>query len=159
MRISAFWSCRGYQLFYYVKRLQIWETNFGRDAGWIIERQGRPIAILSNPRYADMFWDSYDLDIVTEDAELRQRLASAEFWRGAEPQELVYRSRAFGDVVHPVLPAFPEPGRLLTRGLYLRIGQPSPWDWVMLWLRRSVRYDKPKGEQANAPRSAPGTRA
>ena len=33
----------------YWKRLKIWEMNFGRDEGWIVERNGHPIGILSNP--------------------------------------------------------------------------------------------------------------
>jgi hypothetical protein len=46
----------------YRKRLEIWETNYGRDAGWILERNGQPIAILSNWRNQEMFWDGYDLE-------------------------------------------------------------------------------------------------
>jgi hypothetical protein len=120
----------------YSKRLKIWETNCGRDAGWIVERNGQPIAILSNPRSADMFWDSYDLEIIAEDSDLRQRVSTVEFWD--ELDGMIYRSRVFGDIVEHAFPAaspFPSPGRLSMRGLYLSIGEPKPWDRVMLWLR------------------------
>ena len=114
----------------YLKRLTIWETNYGRDAGWILERGGRPIAILSDPRYEDMFWDSYKLEIVAEDPELRARIATKEFWDEPLTEGLVYRNRLLGDTAnHPFAAAspFPEPGRILMRGLYLRIGAPKPW--------------------------------
>lgn len=131
-----------------MKRLQILETNFGRDSGWIIERYGHPIGILSNPRNENMFWDSYDLEIVTDSIDLRQRMTSAEFWAEAEAEGLIYRNRTFGDVAEYAFPAmspFPEPGRLLMRGLYLSIGKPLPWDRAMLWLHSSIRRGRPKG--------------
>src|ERR1051326_7193222 len=61
----------------YHRRLRIWETNFGREAGWLIERHGQPIAILTEPRSEDMFWDSYRLEILTNDPELRQRFLTS----------------------------------------------------------------------------------
>ena len=38
----------------YRRRLRIWETDFGRDAGWIGERDGKPVAQLIHPRFVDM---------------------------------------------------------------------------------------------------------
>jgi Glycosyltransferase Family 4 len=126
----------------YLKRLRIWESHYGKDPGWIIERQGEPIAVLSNPRTEEMFWCSFDLEIVTADSELQRRLTTVEFWSQSEAEGLVYRSKAFGDVAKyafPALSPFIEPGRLVMRGLYLQIGEPLPWDCVVLWFRRSVR--------------------
>lgn len=132
----------------YVKRLQIWETDFGRECGWVIERHGQPIAILSDPRNSSMFWDSYNLEIITDNMKMRQQMTSAEFWARAEAEGLIYRNRTFGDVAENAFPAlspFPEPGRLLMRALYLPVGRPKPWDRVVLWLRGSIRRDRPKG--------------
>jgi hypothetical protein len=124
----------------YLKRLATWETNYGRDAGWIIEREGRPIAVLSEPRSEEMFWDSYKLEVVAEDPGLRARIVTAEFWDNPLTDGLVYRNRLLGDTAsHPFAAAspFPEPGRIMMRGLYIRIAAPKPWDRLALWLRRS----------------------
>jgi hypothetical protein len=89
-----------------------------------------------------MFWDSYRLEVVTDDPELRQRLQTPEFWMAGESEGLVWRSREFGEVAEGAFPAlspFPEPGRLMMRRLYLRIGEPRPWDWLVLWWRRRKR--------------------
>jgi hypothetical protein len=126
----------------YCRRLRIWETNYGRDSGWIIEHQGKPIAVLTQPRTEEMFWDSYQMEITTNDPALRQQMLTKEFWARAEAEGLVWRNREFGDVASPAFPAlspFPEPGRLTMRGLYISIGYPWPWDWVVLWLRRRFR--------------------
>jgi hypothetical protein len=123
----------------YQRRLRIWETNYGRAAGWLIERQGQPIAVLTEPRSEDMFWDSYRMDIITEEPALRQRMLTEEFWLKAEAEGLVWRNREFGEVAElafPALSPFPEAGRLLMRGLYLPIAKPRLWDSVILALRR-----------------------
>jgi hypothetical protein len=126
----------------YCRRLRIWETHYGRDCGWVVERQGQAIAILSEARCEEMFWDSYRMEIVTQDSELRQKMLTKEFWVRAESEDLVWRNRELGEVARfafPALSPFPEPGRLMMRGLYLAIGDPWPWDWIVLWLRRWLR--------------------
>jgi hypothetical protein len=126
----------------YGRRLRIWETHNGRDAGWLIERRGDVIAVLTDPRREEMFWDSYRLEIVTGDPEPRERLQTSGFWAVAESEGLVWRSREFGEVADGAFPAlspFPEPGRLTKRRLYLPIGDPWPWDWLVLWWRRRRR--------------------
>jgi hypothetical protein len=123
----------------YARRLRIWETNYGRDAGWIIERRGLAIAVLTEPRWEEMFWDSYRMEITTEDATLRELLQTEGFWAKAESEGLVWRNREFGEVAQfafPALSPFPEPGRLTMRALYLNIGEPWPWDCLILWVRR-----------------------
>jgi hypothetical protein len=131
----------------YGQRLRIWETNYGRDAGWLIERRGEVVAVLTDPRWEDMFWDGYRMEVVTSHPELRRRLQSAEFWAAAESEGLVWRSREFGEVADGAFPAlspFPEPGRLTMRRLYLPIGEPWPWDWLVLWWRcRGQRHAEP----------------
>jgi hypothetical protein len=124
----------------YLQRLRIWETNFGRDDGWLVERNGQPIAILTQPRYEEMFWESYRLDVVAKDSDLRQLMETQEFWKTAT--DLTFRSRKFGTVAtsaFPSLTPLSEHGRLTMRGLHLFIGNPWPWDKVVLWLRRCQR--------------------
>ena len=121
----------------YKRRLRIWEANYGRDAGWVIEWKGHPIANLMQPRNEDMFWESYSVEVVTQDPTLRQEFETDTFWANANGLE--YRSRTFGDFARDAFSAlspFPEPGRLSMRGLYLNIGTPKPWDQLLLWLRR-----------------------
>jgi hypothetical protein len=123
----------------YRRRLRIWETDYGRNAGWTIEQYGEPIACLSEPRWEDMFWDSYRLDVITADGELRDLMATREFWLGASSEGLVWRNREFGETAPFAFPAgepFPEPGRLKMRGLYLTTGAPWPWDRCILLIRR-----------------------
>ncbi len=81
----------------YDRRLRIWETNYGRDCGWQIERNGDVIAILSEPRYEEMFWESYQMEIVTEDLELRGRLLTTEFWAVAEAEGVRWKGGGRGD--------------------------------------------------------------
>jgi hypothetical protein len=126
----------------YLHRLRVWETNYGREPGWLVERDGQPIAQLTEPRFEEMFWDSYRLDILTDDAELHRQMLTEEFWNKAESERLVWRSREFGEQAPSAFPSaapFPEPGRLMIRGLYLPIGAPSLFDRAVLWLRRQFR--------------------
>jgi hypothetical protein len=132
----------------YLKRLRIWETNYGRDCGWIIEQKGKPIAILSDAQFQEMFWDSYKIDVVTDDSELRDRLATREFWARAEAEGLVYRNRGFGCVAafaFPALTPYTQDGRLLMRALYINIAAPRPWDEAMIWIRRCFRRKDVRG--------------
>jgi hypothetical protein len=128
----------------YTRRLRIWETNFGREGGWLIERQGEVIAVLTDCRFEDMFWDSYRMDVITSNPELRLRMQRREFWGASASEGLVWRSRDFGEVAYGAFPAlspFPEPGRLTMRHLYLPIPEPRPWDWLVLaWRRRTQRH-------------------
>jgi hypothetical protein len=114
----------------------------------VIERQGKPIAVLTEVRWEEMFWDSYRMEIVADDPELRARMLTTEFWAKAETEGLLWRNRELGEVAEfafPALTPFPEPGRLMMRGLYLHIGGPWPWDWIVLWVRRwqNRRRSKP----------------
>jgi hypothetical protein len=108
----------------------------------VIERQGKPIALLTEPRWEEMFWDSYHMEAVADDPQLRVQMLTKEFWANAEAEGLVWRNREFGDVADfafPALSPFPEPGRLMMRGLYLAIGDPWPWDSIVLWVRSWLR--------------------
>lgn len=126
----------------YTRRLRIWETNYGRDAGWLVERQGKTIAVLTDPRWEDMFWVSYRMEITTDDSELRTQLQTESFWARAESEALVWRNQEFGEVAEMAFPAlspFTEPGRLKMRALYLPISEPWLWDSIVLWFRKRGR--------------------
>lgn len=120
------------------RRLQIIETNYGREAGWFIEHHGRRVAELTDLRFADMFWDSYRIEPLIEDlAEREALLTSPDRWHACE---FVYRNRRFGLVAEKAFPTgglFPESGRILMRALYLNIDSPSVWERLLLWLRGS----------------------
>jgi hypothetical protein len=84
-----------------------------------VERDGRRIAVLSDPQYEDQFWVSYAIEPLTEDEEeRRQLLESEEFWL----TEFVYRCRQFDEIADNAFPAvkpFVSPGRVNMRCLYL----------------------------------------
>ncbi len=100
---------------------QIIASDYGRAGGWYVEHNGRRIALLSDPRYEDMFWVSYAIEPLTEDEEERRRLLeSEEFWL----TKFVYRSRQFDEVAgnaFPALKPFAGPGRVTMRALYLTL--------------------------------------
>lgn len=121
----------------YRDRLRIWESDYGRSDGWDVEIGGAHVAFLDEPRWEEMFWVSYRLTPTTADPALRARILSESFWTNEWPT-LAFRSRATGWVVNKAFPSlqpFVEPGRLMMRGLYVAIGRPLPWDWVVLRAR------------------------
>lgn len=137
----------------YCRRLRIWETNFGRAAGWLVEFQGEPIAYLPEPRSVEMFWDSYRVDIVATDPALRQRIATSTFWSfcNQEWRQLVFRNREFDAAPSAVMLAGyqPESSRVVARGLYVPIGWPRPWDWLVLWWRGRGRRSPQRSKAAS----------
>lgn len=120
------------------RRLRILETNFGRDAGWFVEIDGRRVAALKSPQWYDMFWDSYEIEPLTEDAGERRRiLTDIQWW---DSDVLVYRSRDFDDIAENAFAGgdFVEEARLVFRGLYLVTEDPNGWEsLVMYWRRKS----------------------
>jgi hypothetical protein len=63
-------------------RLQILESNYGRDGGWYVEDEGERVALLSEPEYHDMFWESYRIEVLSDDPVTRQAaLTSVSFWQ------------------------------------------------------------------------------
>jgi len=53
------------------------ETNYGRAAGWWLEKSGTKIAVLADYQWADMFWDGYRFAVLEE---CDEDLAKPEFW-------------------------------------------------------------------------------
>lgn len=98
-------------------------TDYGRKAGWVAERDGVPVAVLTDSRFEDMHWYSYRLEIVAQDLAAREEMLTEEFWRGNGWRGLVWRNRESGEVAEFAFPAaspFTEQGRLMMRGLYLQ---------------------------------------
>ena len=126
----------------YRRRLAIWESNYGRNGGWVVEYRGESVAVLTDVRFEEMFWDSYQFDITTGNEVLCQRLLTHEIWE-SEHSEIAWRSRQFGDVVRSAFPAAGVPflpsGRILIRGLCLPTPGPRPWDQLVLGVRKFFR--------------------
>lgn len=117
-----------------LRRIRLFESDYGRGAGWVAERDGRPIAVLCNPSRAEMFWHWYDVEVTTSEAAERHALShSQEAWSG-----LRYRSRLTGELCPYGWAVGPpgEDGRLLTRGLYIPLGDPSLIEAIVLWWRK-----------------------
>ncbi len=121
--------------------MRIIESDYGRDFGWFVIRDGERIASLSDCQHEEMFWDSYIVEPMTDDPDLNRRLQSA-FWQGDEWSGCEFVSREFPDVVvrHALPAASPilESGRLLLRGLYCSEVTSRPWDWLFMWWRKKA---------------------
>jgi hypothetical protein len=90
------------------------------DSEWIIEIEGRPVALLSEPKWAEMFWTSYRMTPLTDDPKTLANLEDVEFWRVCESRGVAFRHRASSRIARYAFPGgdpFPEPGRLVMRGL------------------------------------------
>jgi hypothetical protein len=95
---------------------------------WDVELDGRPVAVLTDGRYYDMFWGSYLIQPLTEDPKELQYLYSEDFWHGP----LVFRSRKSGRLAAYAFPSgeaasmLRQSGRVVMRGLYVV----EPFDWL-----------------------------
>ena len=110
-------------------RVLLEQTNHGRSEGWDVELDGRVIAYLDEPQWEDMFWVSYRITPVTDDAALAAQLLSEEFWRGEGWQSVRFRSRAVGLIAPNAFPAVGPllaPARVNMRGLYLTTDSADP---------------------------------
>lgn len=139
----------------YSRRLDIIESGDGRRGGWYVECDGERLAALVDVRFADMFWDSYRLDILTADPAKRNALFTAAFWLESE---LIFRSMQFGDVAPRAIPSLiaadtlRSSGRIEFRGLRLPAHR-RPWDWVAIKVRRLWRVVR--GRRSRKLRSSP----
>ncbi len=118
------------------RRLQIIETNYGIDAGWYVEIDGRRVAALAYPRWVEMFWCTYNIEPLTDDANERQQmLTQISWWHNSK---LVFRNRKFNLTAQSAFAGgeFYETGRNSMRGLYLLVDEPNLWEQIALYFRR-----------------------
>lgn len=104
------------------RRLDIFASDFGRDAGWDVFRGDAWLLSLVDARFEDMFWYSYRLDPAATAA------TRADFWSQGD---LVIRSKLNGETVRGWFTApHVGPDRVHVRGLSLDPGWPRwPWPW------------------------------
>ena len=118
------------------RRLQIIEANYGVDAGWHVELDGRRVALLAYPRWAEMFWCTYNIEPLTDDADERQQmLTQISWWHNPK---LIFRSQKFNRTAPSAFAGgnFDESGRIPMRGLYLFVDDPNLWERIVLYFRR-----------------------
>jgi hypothetical protein len=118
----------------YKLRLEVLETG----GSWFVERNGRTVALLTDPQFVEMFWHAWRLEPLPEDPDEREAILSSNYWDPAMLSQTIFRSREY-DTVADAFWAGTEPvreGRLVVRALYQPIAAPRPWDRVMLWVRR-----------------------
>lgn len=129
------------------RRLRILESNYGRNFGWYLEKEGKRIAVLTDCQWEEMFWDSYRLEPLTNKPEEPGMFYSDEFWDGYFSGGLCFRNREFDEVASDAFPAIKagtslkKTGRILMRALYLQVKY-YPWDPFLLWLIRLLRLSK-----------------
>jgi len=125
------------------ERLEIWESNYGRNRGWILEKSGSPIAEIRFLQTPEMFWDLYEVAITTTDADLRQSMLTAEFWERATYEDLGWRNVYFDfytQFASPILQSVESSDRVIlqVRHLYIQnIGIPKAYEKVLLWWRKT----------------------
>jgi hypothetical protein len=123
----------------YLLRLRILNSDFGRESGWEIEHQGQCIATLTEPWMEDMFWDSYRMNVLSDDLAIRKKVLTNEFWNSAEADAIVLRSREFRTIAQFAVPAknpITTDGRIVMRGLYIPVTKDRLLERVGLWVMR-----------------------
>ncbi len=120
----------------YLRLLHLWESNYGRDAGWKVEVDGRPVAVLTDCQWSDMFWDSYRLEIL-DDGPKCGALDTDNFWGTAD---FCLRNLRFGDTATAPIVRVPasDGRRVLVRGAYLAARPPNALDHFVLAIRRRI---------------------
>ncbi|MBZ5714829.1 hypothetical protein [Nannocystis pusilla] len=102
-------------------RRRLKATDHGRSEGWDVLLADRVVAYLDDPRFEDMFWISYRVTPLTDDADLAARLLTPEYWRSDEGCTLTFRSRALGVFAPNAFASLgmDAPGRVAMRALYI----------------------------------------
>jgi len=120
------------------KRYKLWLYVVETGGGWFVERDGRTVALLTEPRYVDMFWYAWRIEPLAEGEAERVALFSQAYWDPFLLPRTVFRSREYG-VPADAFWAGDNPlqdGRLVMRALYQPIRQPRLWEDLVLWVRR-----------------------
>jgi hypothetical protein len=66
------------------------------DSGWFVELAGVRVAALSKPKFIDMFWQEFEVELLTDDPQVISQMRDIEFWSSSSVR---YRNRAFFDLV------------------------------------------------------------
>lgn len=125
------------------QRLATFESNYGRDWGWFVEKDGVVVAELVDPQWEDTFWCGYRVQAL-EGASLPDEVFTTAFWHGTG---LVFLNRVTAEVVRAAfaggeIPTRDRP-RVSMRGLYSGL-RPTHIERAILWFRRRRRARQPK---------------
>lgn len=126
----------------FLDKLHIWETNYGRDAGWLMSYRGEAVALLTDPQWEDMFWMSYRLTYLPNETVNTQQFYRDEFWNHEACHDATWQNAYFNLApTHPLAGRPPQrPGdRISMRGLYLNIPAPG------FLARQILRYRSHRG--------------
>lgn len=134
------------------RRLFLLCTSGGRESGWYVECEGKKIAVLTDAKYFDIFWVSYQVNLMEPGSKNAEQIQNPNYWLNAKP---VFRNRETDEVVYkafvvgsPVID-----GRLVVRGLYLGDFFDGPTLWERFILRqRCKRISKNFNNAARSPK-------
>ncbi len=117
-------------------RIQLFETDYGHEYGWFVERNGERIATLSHPRYFDMFWRLFTVEPIIQDTEKKRLLSTDEFWGD---RFLLYRNCNLNIVTRNFIVRWnsdlPE-GTVILRGYPIDDPEPTLREKLLLFFRR-----------------------
>jgi hypothetical protein len=116
-------------------RLAVFDTDWGREADWWVELDGRRLARLTHGGFVDMFWWGYRIDLTDFDDEARRLIEDRELWLRCK---FTFRSVPFGVVAeHPLCGGRgPDNGYITMRGMAIPLDGPTWWERLVLWQRR-----------------------
>jgi len=93
-------------------------------AGWLVERDERVLAELTEPMYVSgsQFWYSYQIIPITNDPAEIEELTTSKFWRS---DKIIFRSRKFGVIAPTALTSQDSPcsesHRVKLRGMHIKV--------------------------------------
>lgn len=116
----------------------VWETNYGRDCGWIVEKDGKIVAMLDNNKPVEMFWNEYDIIAVCDEGNDGEYVFTREFWDSFSSETLRFRNCEFQDEVSafPAGNPVPHHGKVVMRGLYIPVRAPDILNQIAIYFRR-----------------------
>jgi hypothetical protein len=108
---------------------------------WVVERDGRAVAILTDPQWEDMFWTSYRIEPLGGDHDERAAILSDGFWHDEFLDRTRYRNQAAGWYSWGWWAAprtgVVRDGRIIMRGLYWC---ESAADWPRYYVSQVLRW-------------------
>jgi hypothetical protein len=118
-------------------RLQIAESGYGQEYGWYVERDGKRLAILTEPKFADMFWVQYRIEPLSQAPAIVAALFEDTYWSSPK---YTFRNRKFPQhEIEAFGPVDSDRCHAELRGLYLEASF-SWWErcrcWRRLWRAR-----------------------